>query len=209
MISVIDYGVCNLGSMLNMLRKVGAQARLVTTASELAQAEKIILPGVGAFDNGIAALRDRGLADTLRSKALCDKVPVLGVCLGMQMLGRGSEEGRMEGLGLIDAEARRFRLPPNGGLKVPHMGWSLLAPRRASMLLHALDARSRFYFCHSYRMICKDPADVLASADHGDEFVAMVEHANIYGVQFHPEKSHRFGMALLQNYARMPCHTHA
>lgn len=209
MISVIDYGVCNLGSMLNMLRKVGAQARLASTASELEQAEKIILPGVGAFDNGIAALRDRGLAETLRTKALRDRVPVLGVCLGMQMLGRGSEEGGMEGLGLIDAEARRFRLAPDSGLKVPHMGWSLLTPRRDSMLLHALDARSRFYFCHSYRMVCKDPADELAGASHGEEFVAMVEHDNVYGVQFHPEKSHRFGMALLHNFARMPCRTHA
>lgn len=203
MISVIDYGVSNLGSMLNMLRKVGAQAILVSTPEEVERAEKIILPGVGAFDNGIAALRDRGLSEPLRMKVLQDKVPLLGVCLGMQMLGRGSEEGGMEGLGLIDAEVCRFRLSPDCGLKVPHMGWSTLAPRRDSALLQTFDSNSRFYFCHSYRMFCNDPNDVLAYATHGGEFVAMVQHENVYGVQFHPEKSHRFGMALLNNFAEM------
>ena len=203
MISVIDYGVCNLGSMLNMLRKVGAEARLVSTAAELDGAEKLILPGVGAFDNGITALRERRLVEPLRRKVLEDKVPLLGVCLGMQMLGRGSEEGSVEGLGLVDAEARRFRFAPDSGHKVPHMGWNLLAPHRDSALLRELDARTRFYFCHSYHMVCSDPADVLASATYGGDFVAMIQHDNIYGAQFHPEKSHRFGMALLHNFAEM------
>ena len=203
MISVIDYGVCNLGSMLNMLRKVGAEARLVSTAAELDGAEKLILPGVGAFDNGITALRERKLVEPLRRKVLEEKVPLLGVCLGMQMLGRGSEEGSVEGLGLVDAEARRFRFAPDSGHKVPHMGWNLLAPRRDSALLRELDARTRFYFCHSYHMVCNDPADVLASATYGGDFVAMIQHDNIYGAQFHPEKSHRFGMALLHNFAEM------
>lgn len=203
MISVIDYGVCNLGSMLNMLRKVGAQAQLVSTAEELGRADKLILPGVGAFDNGIAALTERGLVEPLRQKALHDKVPLLGVCLGMQMLGRSSEEGGMAGLGLVNAEARRFRFAPDSAHKVPHMGWSLLAPRRASALNSGLDALTRYYFCHSYHLVCDDPADVLASASYGAEFVAMVQHENVYGVQFHPEKSHRFGMALLRNFAGM------
>lgn len=203
MISVIDYGVCNLGSMLNMLHKVGAQAELISTPAEVERAEKIVLPGVGAFDNGIAALRDRGLAEPLRKKALNDRVPLLGVCLGMQMLGRRSEEGSMNGLDLVDAEVRRFRLPPGSGLKVPHMGWSLLVPHRDSALLHTLDERSRFYFCHSYRMFCNDPDDILATANHGGDFVAMVQRENVYGVQFHPEKSHRFGMSLLHNFARI------
>jgi glutamine amidotransferase len=201
MISVIDYGVCNLGSMLNMLRKVGVQARLVATAEELERAEKIILPGVGAFDNGMGALRERGLAESLRTKVLRDKVPLLGVCLGMQMLGRRSEEGSLDGLGLVDAEAYRFRFAPGSTQKVPHMGWSLLAPRRDSGLLRGLDAGSRFYFCHSYHVVCGDPDDVLASADYGGDVVAMLQRDNVYGVQFHPEKSHRFGMALLHNFA--------
>lgn len=203
MISVIDYGVCNLGSMLNMLRKVGAQAQLVSTAEELDRAEKLILPGVGAFDNGIAALKERGMIAPLRKKALEDKVPLLGVCLGMQMLGSSSEEGSMAGLGLIDAQARRFRFAQESALKVPHMGWNLLAPQRQSGLLGGLDPKSRFYFCHSYHLVCRDPADVLAHTRYGGEFVAMVQHGNVYGVQFHPEKSHRFGMALLHNFAEM------
>ena len=203
MISVIDYGVCNLGSMLNMLRKVGAQVQLVSTARQVERAEKLILPGVGAFDNGIAALHRCGLIGPLRTRALRDKVPLLGVCLGMQMLGRRSEEGGMDGLGLIDAEAIRFRFGHDSRFKVPHMGWSLLAPKRHSPLLTELDATSRFYFCHSYRLVCNIATDVLASAVHGDEFVAMVQRDNVYGVQFHPEKSHRFGMALLHNFARL------
>lgn len=201
MISVIDYGVSNLGSMLNMLRKVGAQAQAVSTAEEVARAEKIILPGVGAFDNGMAALEARGLVEPLRRKALEDKVPLLGVCLGMQLLGRSSEEGRMAGLGLVDAEARRFRFSGERAPKVPHMGWNVLAARRGSALLAGLDGLTRFYFCHSYHLACGDPADVLATACYGADFVAMVEHGNVRGVQFHPEKSHRFGMALLHNFA--------
>jgi glutamine amidotransferase len=203
MISVIDYGVSNLGSMLNMLRKVGARAQLVSTAEELDRAEKLILPGVGAFDNGIAALTERGLVGTLRRKALADKVPLLGVCLGMQMLGHSSEEGSLAGLGLVDAETRRFRFAPDSAHKVPHMGWSLLAARRASPLLQGLDAMTRFYFCHGYHLVCADPADVLASACYGSDFAAMVRHDNVFGVQFHPEKSHRFGMGLLHNFAEM------
>jgi len=203
MISVIDYGVCNLGSMLNMLRKAGAQAQLASTASDIDRAEKIILPGVGAFDNGIAALTERGLVEPLRRKALRDKVPLLGVCLGMQMLGRRSEEGKLDGLGLLDAEAQRFRFDADSGFKVPHMGWSQLLPRRDSVLLRALETRSRFYFCHSYHLVCKDGADVLARAGYGGEFVAIVQRDNVYGVQFHPEKSHRFGMELLHNFAEM------
>lgn len=201
MISVVDYGVCNLGSMLNMLRKVGARAELVSSAEEIERAGKIILPGVGAFDHGIAALRERGLFEPLRKKALQDRVPLLGVCLGMQMLGRGSEEGSTPGLGLIEADSRRFRFAHDSGHKVPHMGWSLLAKRGECPLQDGLDGATRFYFCHSYHMVCSDPADVMAKASYGHEFVAMVRHDNVYGVQFHPEKSHRFGMALLHNFA--------
>lgn len=203
MISVIDYGVANLGSMLNMLRKIGVRAELVSTPEELDRAEKIILPGVGAFDHGITALQDRGLVESLKKKVLLDRVPVLGVCLGMQMLGKGSEEGSIAGLGLIDAYCQRFRFVEDSKQKVPHMGWNLLASREESPLLNELDARTRFYFCHSYHLVCAEPTDVLATACYGMEFVTMVRHGNIFGVQFHPEKSHRFGMALLHNFAVM------
>ncbi len=204
MISIIDYGVANLGSILNMLRKVGARAELVSSKEAVARAEKIILPGIGAFDHGISALRERGLVDVLRKKVLDDKVPLLGVCLGMQMLGKVSEEGHLAGLGLLDAHCKRFSFTDDHRQKVPHMGWSLLAPRQQeSALLKGLDAKARFYFVHSYHMVCADPADVLATACYGSEFVAMVQRGNVFGAQFHPEKSHRFGMALLHNFAEV------
>jgi imidazole glycerol-phosphate synthase subunit HisH len=205
MISIVDYGVANLGSMLNMLRKVGARAECVSTAEALDRAEKIILPGVGAFDNGMSALKERNLVASLKKKVLEDKVPILGVCLGMQMLGRGSEEGSLPGLGLLDAYCKRFSFAERSRQKVPHMGWSLLVPQRpgSSLLLDGLDSQARFYFVHSYHLVCAEPEDVLANASYGVEFVAMVQRGNVCGAQFHPEKSHRFGMALLHNFARM------
>lgn len=203
MISVVDYGVANLGSMLNMLRKVGVDAERVGTPEGLAAARKIVLPGIGAFDQGMAALVERGLVETLCRKVVEDGVPILGVCLGMQMLGNGSEEGQATGLGLIDATCRRFRPPEGALLKVPHMGWNTISPRRSSPLLDGLDEPSRFYFVHSYHLVCSDPADELAYSRYGDDFTSVVAHGNIYGVQFHPEKSHRFGMALLRNFANL------
>jgi glutamine amidotransferase len=201
LISVVDYGVANLASMLNMLRKIGVDAERAGTPEELQSASKIVLPGIGAFDQGMAALEERGLLPLLRQKALDEKVPILGVCLGMQMLGQGSEEGCAPGLGLIDATCRRFRPPEGVVLKVPHMGWNTVVPRRASPLLERLDSQSRFYFVHSYRVVCGDSADELAYSRYGGDFTSIVARGNIYGVQFHPEKSHRFGMALLRNFA--------
>ena len=203
MISVVDYGVANLGSMLNMLRKVGAAVRLVATPGDLAEATRIVLPGIGAFDHGMAALEERGFIGPLRDKVLVGRVPLLGVCLGMQMLGLGSEEGSRAGLGLIPMRCQRLRPPPGSRLKVPHIGWSALAPRRVSPLLDGLDADSRFYFVHSYHAVCEREEDVLATSSFGTDFVSVVERGNIRGVQFHPEKSHRYGMALLRNFARI------
>lgn len=203
MISVVDYGVANLASMLNMLRKVGVEAERVGTPRELESARKIILPGIGAFDQGMVTLRERGLLDALRRKVRDEGVPILGVCLGMQMLGQGSEEGREAGLGLIDATCRRFRPPECAALKVPHMGWNTVAPRGSNPLLDGLDEQSRFYFVHSYYVVCGDPADELAYSRYGQDFTSAVARGNIYGVQFHPEKSHRFGMALLRNFANL------
>lgn len=200
MISVVDYGVANLGSMLNMLRRIGAAVRLVATPGELAEATSIVLPGIGAFDHGMAALEERGFVGLLREKALVERVPLLGVCLGMQMLGLGSEEGSCAGLGLISMRCQRLRPPEGGHLKVPHMGWSTLAPHRASPLLAGLGTESRFYFVHSYHAVCERREDVLATSRYGSDFVSVVECGNLLGVQFHPEKSHRYGMALLRNF---------
>jgi imidazole glycerol-phosphate synthase subunit HisH len=205
LISVVDYGVANLGSMLNMLRKLGVEAERVSSPEQLAAAEKIVLPGIGAFDQGMSALAERGLVEPLRSKVITERAPILGVCLGMQMLGAGSEEGELGGLGLVAATCRRFRPPAGSALKVPHMGWNRITPRRASPLLAGLDAQSRFYFVHSYHVCCEDPDDVLAVSSYGGEFVSVISRQNIFGVQFHPEKSHRFGMTVLRNFASLGC----
>jgi glutamine amidotransferase len=201
MISVVDYGVANLGSILNMLKRTGARAELVSATEDVARAESIILPGVGSFDHGVAALQERGLDVAIRQRVLDDEIPILGICLGMQLLGHGSAEGALDGLGLIDARCERFSFGENSSLKIPHMGWNTLIQRKSSRILEGLDAAARFYFVHSYHMVCIDPCDVLATADYGGEFTAMVQRNNITGAQFHPEKSHRFGMQLLCNFA--------
>lgn len=203
MISVIDYGLGNLGSILNMLRKLGTQAQLVSTVDEVLQAEKIILPGVGAFDRGVSALIEGKLIDPIRQKVLEEKVPILGICLGMQLLGLSSEEGKLSGLGLLDAHCRRFSFDSDSSLKIPHMGWNQILAQHDSPLMSDLDARSRFYFVHSYHLVCNDSTDVLALTKYGIDFTAIVQRENIMGTQFHPEKSHRFGMALLNNFVRI------
>lgn len=202
-ISIVDYGVANLGSIRNMLRKLGLEAELVSTADDIARAAKIILPGIGAFDHGMKALSERGLVEPLRIKAMQEHIPFLGICLGMQLMGQGSEEGAQPGLGLVASKCMRFRFPPGQPLKVPHMGWNEPIARRESPLLKGLEAGARFYFTHSYHLVCDDPADVLAVAMHGNEFTAMIERGNLMGVQFHPEKSHRYGMTLLRNFGAM------
>lgn len=203
MISVVDYGVANVGSMLNMLRKVGADAQVVSTPDGVRSAKKLILPGIGAFDHGMTALADRGLADPIRERARDAGVPILGVCLGMQLLGLASEEGTLPGLGLLSARSVRFRFDAATPHKTPHMGWAAVAKAHDSPIFEGLDAEPRFYFVHSYHLVCDDSADVLARATYGVEFTAMVNRANVWGAQFHPEKSHRFGMKLLGNYAAL------
>lgn len=188
---------------MNMFRRVGAKARLVSEPEAVTGAEKILLPGVGAFDVGMRRLRESGMIATLMARANEPGVAILGICLGMQMLANGSEEGVESGLGIIAGRCVRFQFPDSRDLKVPHMGWNVIRPQRASPLLSTLDDEPRFYFVHSYHLICDDPLDVLATTEHGGEFVAMVRRGNIYGAQFHPEKSHRFGMALLKAFAEL------
>jgi glutamine amidotransferase len=201
MIVIVDYGMGNLGSMANMLRKVGANAAVSSDAEVIARAERLVIPGVGAFDAGMRALAERGLEPVLRERVAAG-TPTLGVCLGMQLFARGSEEGRLPGLGWIDAHARRFRpdaaVPP---LKVPHMGWNGVRPLREHPLFAGMPEEMRFYFVHSYHVVCDDAESALAHAEYGGDFVAAVARDNVVGVQFHPEKSHRFGMQLLRNFA--------
>jgi glutamine amidotransferase len=201
MIAVISYGVSNVGSILNMLRRSSIEAMAVSTPADVARADKIILPGVGAFDNGVTALSSLGLVEPLKHRVICDRIPILGICLGMQLLGRSSEEGVLDGLGLIEGKSVRFRTDGSPELKVPHMGWNAISPKRESPLWRNLGERRRFYFVHSYHLVCSDPGDVLATTHYGTEFTSMVQHGNVYGAQFHPEKSHRFGMTLLRNFS--------
>ena len=203
MISLVDYGVANLGSMRNMLRRIGAETELVTTADGIEKASKIILPGIGAFDHGMEALANLGLVEPLRRRVLGDGIPLFGVCLGVQLLGERSAEGERAGLGLLASRCERLPADADAGIRVPHMSWAHIEPTRTDPILGGLDETARFYFVHSYHVVCSDPSDVLAFARHGIPFTAMIRRGNIYGAQFHPEKSHRFGMQLLKNFVEL------
>ncbi len=200
MIHVVDYGTGNVGSVLNMIRKVGGEARASGDAVELSRATKLLLPGVGSFDNAVQKLTKLGLPDLLRDKVR-EGVPLLGICLGMQLLSDGSEEGVLPGLGLIPGLVRHFSFGPEcADLKIPHMGWNRIRRRKAHRLLDGLDENSRFYFVHSYHYQCQDEADVLLETSYGYDFTSGVQRENVIGVQFHPEKSHRYGMQLMKNF---------
>ena len=202
MITIVDYGIGNVGSILNMLRRIGAPARLAAGEGDIRSAGKLILPGVGAFDPGMRQLHESGLVDALRTRVLGDGVPVLGICLGMQLLTRGSSEGSLPGLGWVAGSTVRFNPPAEGErLKVPRMGWNRAEPAAGSVLFRGLEAEPRFYFVHSYHVEVDDPAQVAAVTRYGVAFPSAVECGHVMGVQFHPEKSHRYGMALLRNFA--------
>ncbi len=201
MITIVDYGMGNLGSIQNMLRKIGVGTRITADPAEIRIAEKLIIPGVGAFDAGMRNLREIGLLEALTECATGRRIPVLGICLGMQLMTRSSEEGNAPGLGWINADTKRFDLSAFGSLKVPHMGWRSVEVVRGSPLLDDLRDEWRFYFVHSYHVQCVDRQDVLLRARYGIDFDAAIQHENLLGVQFHPEKSHKFGLQLLKNFA--------
>lgn len=201
MIAIVDYGMGNLGSIQNMFRRIEVPAEVTGDIEVIRRASKILLPGVGAFDSAMSRINESGLREVLDHKALNERVPVLGICLGMQLLTRSSDEGNLPGLGWIAAQTRRF--PTIKSLKVPHMGWNLVKPRHPHPLVDGLPADSRFYFVHSYYVTVDDDADSLLQAHYGVDFEAAVAHDNILGAQFHPEKSHKFGMKLLANFARL------
>lgn len=202
MIVIIDYGMGNLGSILNMLKKVDAPAAMISSSpKDIEEADKLILPGVGAFDTGMQRLRETGLIDLLNEKVLHGRTPTLGVCLGMQLITRGSEEGELPGLGWLDAETIRFRFDPKGsGLRIPHMGWNTVTALREDSLFKDMYAEPRFYFVHSFHVACRNPEDVLATTEYGYAFASAVQQDHLMGVQFHPEKSHKFGMKLYRNF---------
>lgn len=201
MVGIINYGLGNLGSIQNMLKVIGEKSIISSDPLELDKCDRYILPGVGAFDAGMKSLNDSGLAEYVRNKAENEKKPILGICLGMQLLGRKSEEGSLDGLGLIPFDNIRFRLE-NSELKVPHMGWDIVEFKQDHSLLKGLSQPQRFYFVHSYHAKCDNEENVLMSCDYGYEFAAAVVKDNVIGVQFHPEKSHDFGMDLLRNFVK-------
>jgi glutamine amidotransferase len=201
MIVIVNYGVGNLSSVQNMIRKAGSTAVVSSDPREIIAADKLVLPGVGHFDYGMKMLTDSGLRDTLDYFALEMRRPVLGICLGAQILGRGSEEGTKSGLGWINMNCRRIRPAP--GLRVPHMGWSRVTLKRQSPLLINVGIDSRYYFVHSYYMDCEDESDVVGTTVHGIEFACVVQRGNIFGTQFHPEKSLSYGLALMRSFAEL------
>lgn len=198
MICIVDYGVGNLGAIGNMLKCLGVDAVVSGDISTIKSADKLILPGVGSFDYAVNQLRDLGLFGVLDHEAKVNNKPILGICLGMQLMTKFSEEGKQAGFGWVDAEVKKFQLE---GLKVPHMGWN--GVEHVNNVLTFDDDDERFYFVHSYYVDCKDPNDIMYNTTYGREFVSGFRKDNIIGVQFHPEKSHRFGMALLQKFCEL------
>lgn len=202
MIVIVDYGMGNLGSVANMLKKIGYPSLISSDKTTIEKATKLILPGVGAFDSAMLRLRELGLVDLLNLKVKVEKVPVLGICLGMQLLANKSEEGGLEkGFGWIQGELIKFRIDKSShNIRIPHMGWNVVNQKKKSRLFENMFDENRFYFVHSYHYITTNPNDVLLSTQYGYEITAAVESDNILGVQFHPEKSHKFGMQLLKNF---------
>jgi len=201
MLVIIDYGLGNLGSIRNMLKKIGAEGTISSNASDIQAAEKLILPGVGNFDQGMKNLEALRLLPALEDKVIQQKTPILGICLGMQLFARKSEEGESRGLGWIDAEVVRFKfVEKESHLKIPHMGWNLVRICQRNPLFEEMYSEPRFYFVHSYYLACTNEEEVLTQTFYGYEFASSIKKENIYGVQFHPEKSHKFGMKLLDNF---------
>ncbi|MFD1629019.1 imidazole glycerol phosphate synthase subunit HisH [Pseudopedobacter beijingensis] len=203
MITIVDYGLGNLGSIKNMLKKIGVVSDITDDHAKIFNAEKLILPGVGAFDDGMKNLREKGLIEILSKKVLIEKVPVLGICLGMHLMTQSSEEGKLPGLGWIDGQVVKFPDSHNEQkLRNPHMGWNVVNPvNKAENGIFKSDFKElRFYFVHSYYVQLSNSEEVIGQTQYGKHFVSAYRKDNIIGMQYHPEKSHKFGMAILKNF---------
>jgi glutamine amidotransferase len=204
MIAIVDYGLGNVAAFANIFKRLHVPAEPARTAKDLEAASRIILPGVGAFDQAMDRLNQSGMREAIGDRVLRGKVPLLGVCVGMQMLAESSEEGRLPGLSWIPGVVRRLGSGNSPkALSLPHMGWNDVLPRTGSHLFGGLEVNARFYFLHSYFFAPESGDCTLAETDYGAPFSSAVRKDNIYGVQFHPEKSHEFGVQLLRNFATL------
>ena len=202
MLVIVDYGMGNLRSVVKAFARVQVPAHISSNIHEIEKASKIILPGVGHFGRGMENLRARGFEALLNDRVLGARVPVLGICMGMQLFSTWGEEGDCAGLGWIPSRTVRFRIPSTpGALKVPHMGWNGVEVMRSHPLVHDIGVDASFYFAHSYHLECDDPSHVLGATTYGYSFPSIVQRDHMAAVQFHPEKSHRFGLQLLKNFA--------
>jgi glutamine amidotransferase len=204
MTTIIDYGVGNIAAFVNVFKRLNVPTQIAKCTKDLIGAEKLILPGVGHYDRAMSELLKSGMLGELNELVLEKKVPVIGICVGMQMMGNSSDEGTSEGLKWIDANVKKFDETKIKQMnRLPHMGWNDVFPVVKSPLFEGLEKDALFYFLHSYYMECNNPDDVLAVTEYGDQFTCAAYHENIYGIQFHPEKSHKYGETLLANFAKI------
>ena len=202
MITIIDYGIGNIGSIINMLDYIGIKSKATSDPDEVYNSKKLILPGVGAFDSAMQKINSiKDLKESLSQKVIKDKVPLMGICLGMQLLTNSSEEGNLPGLGWIDADVKKF--PVSKKMKVPHMGWNNVQIISTDKITKNLTEKEKYYFVHSYYVSVKDKKNSLMTTKYGLEFDSGIFFENIYGFQFHPEKSNKYGMKLLKNYSEI------
>lgn len=204
MICIVNYGLGNIHAIVNIYHRLNIDVRIASTTDDLSCADRIILPGVGAFDWAMTRLNQSGMRRKLDEMVLFDGIPVLGICIGMQMMADRSDEGILHGLGWIDGEVKKFKSgPKDKNMRLPHMGWNNVRPLQDGGLFNGLDADSRFYFLHSYFFQPHERTNVYAQTDYYGIFASCVHERNIYGVQFHPEKSHRWGIKLLKNFSEI------
>ncbi|KXH85464.1 imidazole glycerol phosphate synthase subunit HisH [Chryseobacterium kwangjuense] len=204
MITIIDYGVGNINAFVNVYKRVDVAVKIAKTKEDLDGAEKLILPGVGHFDHAMTELNNSGMRDKLDDLVLNHKIPVIGICVGMQMMANNSDEGKMEGLKWIDATVKKFdETKINQVTRLPHMGWNDVKPVKNIELFKGLEDNAIFYFLHTYYFQCNNAEDIMAVTDYGGEFSSAAHHENKYGIQFHPEKSHHYGEILLHNFAKL------
>ena len=204
MITIIDYGVGNINAFVNVYKRVNVPVKIAKTAADLEDVQKLILPGVGHFDYAMSELIKSGMREKLDELVIVKKVPIIGICVGMQMMGNSSDEGNLDGLKWIDASVRKFdETKIQQVTKLPHMGWNDVQPNSSNSLFKGLEKDALFYFLHSYYFECNDKSDILATSEYGEQFTCAAHHENVYGIQFHPEKSHHYGETLLHNFAKM------